>query len=259
MRYLRLFVSAWTEQLSSIPAFFARSLFYVFDIYVFASLWGALFSDRATLSGFTIVQMVWYLVIVETIEFSKSRVFFVIQTEVQDGSVAVTLTRPVSYVLFHLSRAMGESCAKMVPFLLEGTLLASVLVGPLPGYFPAFCVSGLLLVTGVLIANLWMIVIGLLSFWVGDATPFSWIMQKLMIIMGGLIIPVSMLPPWFSKVVQWLPFAFSGYWPAVTMVMFSPQTFRVALLGASSYVAFLLGLSGALYLSGRRRMDVQAG
>jgi ABC-2 type transport system permease protein len=258
-KYFRIFAYAARDQMVYMPSFLVRNIFFVVIVFTFWSLWRVVFAGRPTLAGFSMVQMLWYLTFTETIELSKSRSLFQIQEEVKDGTLAVTLSRPYSYVLFHLARAMGESCVKIIPLLAEGYILATLFVGPLPGYFLALPCGLLILALGLLITNTWLILINLLSFWSEEVTPFYWIIQKLIFILGGLFIPIDLFPGRLSGIARLLPFSFSAYWPAVTMVSFSIETFLTGLAGSAFYAVALGGLAALLYSRGKRRVCAQGG
>jgi ABC-2 type transport system permease protein len=258
-KYLRIFLYAARDQIAYMPSFLVRNVFFIVIVFVFWSLWRVVFGDKPSLAGLSLAQTLWYLTFTETIELSKSRVLFQVQEEVKDGTLAVTLSRPYSYVLFHLSRCMGESCVKIFPLLVEGFLLATLFVGPLPNYFRALPFGLVLIVAGLLITNLWLLAIGLISFWSEEVLPFYWIVQKLVFILGGLFIPIDMFPEGLAKAARLLPFAFCAYWPAYTMVSFSAGTFLTALSGAAVYAAALGGLTALLYARGRMKVGVQGG
>ena len=258
-KYARIFSYAARDQLMYMPAFLVRNIFFMVILFIFWSLWKVVFSGREALAGLSLAQTLWYLTFTETIELSKSRVLFQVQEEVKDGTLAVTLSRPYSYTLFHLSRAMGESVVKIFPILVEGLILATFLVGPLPGYARALPFGLILIVAGLAVTNLWMLAIGLLAFWTEEVSPFYWILQKLVFILGGLFLPIDMFPGWLAGIARWLPFAFSAYWPAYTMVNFSPRTFMTGLAGALAYIVALGGLVGLLFRMGKKRVHAQGG
>ncbi len=258
-RYVRVFWFAARDQLIYLPAFLVRNIFFVVIVFVFWSLWRVVFAGRAARAGLTMVQTLWYLTFTETIELSKSRVLFQVQEEVKDGTVAVTLSKPYSYPLFQLARAMGESVVKIVPLLVEGLVLGTILVGPLPGYLASLPFGVLLIVAGLVITNLWMLLIGLVSFWTEEVSPFYWILQKLVFILGGLFLPINLFPGWLAGIARWLPFAFSAYWPAYTMVSGDRGAFLTGLAGAAAYIALLGAVVALLYARGRRRIHAQGG
>jgi ABC-2 type transport system permease protein len=83
--------------------------------------------------------------------------------------------------------------------------------------------------------------------------------QKLVFVVGGFFIPIDLYPPWLAGIARWLPFAFSAYWPASTMIGFSVRGFLTALAGAAAYVALIGGFAALLYSRGRRRVHAQGG
>jgi ABC-2 type transport system permease protein len=258
-KYARIFSYAARDQIIYMPAFLVRNIFFVVIVFIFWSLWKVVFAGREMLAGLTLTQTLWYLTFTETIELSKSRVFNQVQEEVKDGTLAVTLSRPYSYALFHLSRAMGESMVKILPIMAEGFILGMLMVGPLPGYATALPFGLILVVAGLLVTNLWMLVIGLLAFWTEEVSPFYWIVQKLVFILGGMFLPINLFPGWLAGTARALPFAFSAYWPAYTMVSFSPSVFLTGLLGALGYIVLLAGLAALLFTLGRKRVHAQGG
>jgi ABC-2 type transport system permease protein len=258
-RYGRIFWFAARDQIIYLPSFLVRNVFFVVIVFIFWSLWRVVFAGRAALGGLTIVQTLWYLTFTETVELSKSRVLFQVQEEVKDGTVSVTLAKPYSYPLFQLARAMGESVVKIVPLLLEGLVLGTLFVGPLPGYLASLPFGIVLIVMGLLITNLWLLLVGLISFWTEETAPFSWIIQKLVFILGGLFLPINLFPAWLAGVARYLPFAFSAYWPAYAMVSGERGAFLFGLAGAAAYVVVLGVAVALLFSTGRRRIHAQGG
>ena len=258
-KYLKIFQCTLRDQLAYLPAFVSGNIFFLVIIFVFFSLWRVIFAGRTVIAGLTMTQTLWYLTFTETVELSKARVYLTIQEEVKDGSIAYSLNRPYSYNGFKTARAMGESLVKMVPILLLGFLAAHFFVGPLSGYGRALPFGLLLIIGGLLLNTLWMLIIGLLAFWTEDVTPFYWIFQKLIFIAGGMFFPIDFFPDWLRGTARILPFAFSAYWPALTMVDFSPAVFRTGLAGQAVYITLLSLAARLLFSSAVKKVHVQGG
>jgi len=258
-KYFRILRYAARDQVAYLPAFLARNLFFVIILFIFSSLWKVIYAGQSLIAGFSVVQALWYLTFTETVELSKSRLLTRIQGEVKDGSLAVTMTRPYSYPLSHFFHAMGESMVRLLPILAVGFLFATLFVGPLPGYFKALPFGLILLLCGMALDTLWLLCIGLLAFWSEEVSPYYWIIQKLIFILGGLFIPIDMFPDWLSGIARTLPFAFSAYWPAYTMVSFSWRAFFTGLAGAACYIGALSAVAALLFGLGKRRVHAQGG
>jgi ABC-2 type transport system permease protein len=258
-KYATVFGIASRDQLVYLPSFLARNLFFVVVMFVFFSLWRAIYGGASTFVGFTMVQMVWYLTFTEAIELSQSRIFLPISEEVKDGTVAYSVNRPYSYVFFWISRGMGENLVKVVPLLAEGFILALIMVGPLPGYFRALPVGLLAIVMGILIGTSLQMIIGLLAFWFEEVMPFWWIIQKLVFVIGGMFIPIDVYPDWLQRFSRFTPFAFAAYWPATVFVDFSRSRVVTTLAGQALYVAVFLVIAVVLFRVAVRKLHVQGG
>ena len=140
------------NQFAYLPAFLGRNLFFILIVFIFSSLWRAIYSGNEFLAGLSMTQVLWYLTITEVIELSKTPVFTSIQEEVKDGTVAYTLTRPFSYIMYYFFNAMGQNLVKMVPMLVEGFVLGILFAGYLPGYFAALP-FGLVLILGAFLLS----------------------------------------------------------------------------------------------------------
>ncbi|MBU8914074.1 MAG: ABC-2 family transporter protein [Spirochaetales bacterium] len=258
-KYATVFGIASRDQLVYLPSFLARNLFFVVVMFVFYSLWRAIFAGNATIAGFTMVQMLWYLTFTEAIELSQTRIFLPISEEVKDGTIAYSLNRPYSYVLFWISRGMGENLVKVLPLLIEGFVLALIMVGPLPGYFRALPIGFVTIVLGILIGTTLQAIIGLLAFWFEEVMPFWWIIQKLVFVIGGMFIPIDLYPEWLQRIARYTPFAFAAYWPATVFVNFSPERVVTTLIGQVAYVALFGLIAAVLFRAAVRKLHVQGG
>jgi ABC-2 type transport system permease protein len=258
-KYTTIFRIASRDQLIYLPSFLARNIFFIIVIYIFYALWGAVYSGKDALVGFTMVQTLWYLTFTEAIELSQSRIFIQISEEVKDGTIAYQLGRPYSYIAYWVSKAMGENLVKLVPMLVEGFILASLLIGVLPGYLSALPIGLIVLTGGILIGTLMQVCIGLLAFWFEEVMPFWWIIQKLVFVIGGMFIPIDFYPDWLQGIAKMTPFAFASYWPASTIVAFSWSRAVTTLVGQAICIAVLAGVAMAIFRAAVRKLHVQGG
>jgi ABC-2 type transport system permease protein len=258
-KYLRVFHYAVRDQFVYLPAFLSRNVFFVIVLFIFYSLWRAIYTGRDALAGLTITQVLWYFTFTEVIELGRSRVYPEIQQEVKDGTIAYALTRPYSYVGYCFSKAMGENLVKMVPLLAVGFITAFAFTGYLPEYHRALPFGLILITGGYAVGTLWQIMIGLLAFWFEEVSPFHWIIQKLIFVLGGMFFPIDFFPEWLQGFAKSTPFAFSAYWPAITMVDFSFERFLTALAGQTVYCVMLAALTALLFSAAVRKVHVQGG
>lgn len=258
-KYVKIFSCTVRDQFAYIPAFLVGNIFFVVVLFVFFSLWSVIYKDRTLIAGLTLTQTLWYLSFAETIELSKARVYNQIQEEVKEGSIAYALGRPYSYNGFKVARSMGESMVRAVPILALGFAVCSLFTGVLPGYISMLPFGIILICGGILLNTMWGIIIGLLAFWTEEVTPFFWILQKLIFIAGGMFLPIDFFPQWLQGSAKALPFAFSAYWPAITMVNFTFERFWTALGGQIIYISVLGLIAWLIFRTALRKIHVQGG
>lgn len=258
-KYFDVLITEFKNQLVYIPAFMLKNIFFIIIMWIFFTLWKVVYS-RGNMDGiFSLEQMIWYLTFTECIELSKGRVYWDVQDEVKSGSIAYTLSRPYSYNVYQLSRTMGSSLVKLIPLLIMGYIIATIMVGHLPGYFTSILPGLFVLIGGIVLTSLWNLIIGLCSFWVEDAFPFLLVLQKIIFIFGGLFFPIEFLPDWGQGLAKLLPFTYSAYWPAMVMVNFNIDIWLRVLVGQIFWIFFLLGMAQFLFKTAVRRLHVQGG
>lgn len=228
---------------------------------VFVALWTTAFTVSGTgeLAGYSLAQVVWYLVMTETITLSGSRVFMEISQDVKEGSLAYTLARPLSYPLYQAASSLGNSATRLLVNLGAGALVALLgvgrVAGSLPGLAAFLLLAGLALVLDALVA----VLIGLAAFWIEEVAPVYWIYNKLLFTVGGLFLPLEMFPDWLRRIADWLPFRFIAYAPARAFVTADPAFIAQALAGQLAYIALTAGAIALLWRKAQRRLVVQGG
>ena len=236
-----------------------RSIFMVVILYVLIQLWrttfGATGSER--IAGLSLPDTVWYLVMTETVMLSKIRFANKIADEVRDGSLAYTIGRPYSYLLYHFFYGIGDTLLRLAINFAAGSILATLLIGPLPATnLPAvlavvllaigldFCIEGL---------------IGLLDFFTEDVNSFVIIYQKILFILGGMLIPLDFLPAWLRDIALALPFNYAIYAPARLFVQFDGSRWASVVAMQLMWIAFFAVALGLVFRWGVRRVSINGG
>jgi ABC-2 type transport system permease protein len=142
-------------------------------------------------------------------------------------------------------------------FLLGGALVW-VLAGPPPNLinWPLALVT----LTGAWLLHFCVnALIGLASFAVEEVTPFEWIYQKLVFILGGMLVPLDFYPPWLQTIARSLPFAYMMYGPARLFVRPDPILFVQILLGQLLWLAVIGSLLAFVFSHGMKRLAINGG
>ncbi len=203
------------------------AFFFILPPIVLASVWKAAASN-GDIVGYNASALVWYIVISETAILTiRNRLIEEIGDDVGSGRFAVELQRPASPLPVRLATEIGY----MAPRFLLGLGLAIVIGLVLGGAPPALL--GLALAVPGLILALAVNVIGqhlfaAASFWLREAKGAWFLYNKLVFVLGGMLLPLEVLPGWAETIAKALPFMAMAYAPARLAAGFiEPELFLV--------------------------------
>jgi len=238
-----------------------RMLMLALILYVFATLWRTVYgaTGAGIIEGFTLSDMVWYLVITESIVFSRPRLAGRIDTEVKSGTLAYTLVRPYSYILFHYAQALGESLARGIMSFAVGGAVVTLLLGP-----PAFNLGNagffvLALWLGATIDFLLTFAVGLLAFWIEETSPIAFIQDRLLMLLGGMMLPLEVFPAFLRAIARWLPLGMIIYAPARLLVGATTLQPWAVLMTQAGWLAATALLCTLTFRAGVKRVNVHGG
>jgi ABC-2 type transport system permease protein len=229
-------------------------------MFVFFQLWNVTYaaSGLQELNGLTLHDTIWYLLMAETLELGRPRLARLISQQVKDGSIAYLLNKPYDFMLYQLSIGLGESLPRMgILFVIGGSLVWAMAGSP-----PNFKNWPLAFIT---LAGAWLLhfcvngLIGLAAFVAEEVAPYEWIYQKLVFILGGMLIPLDFYPSWLQALLKYLPFAYMMYGPAKLFVRPDYQLFIQIIIGQSLWLVLLGGLLAMIFVRGMRRLAINGG
>ena len=207
------------NQLAYVWDALGRAVFIILIMFIFIQLWRVVYETqgKVEIAGLTLADTIWYFLIAEMIELGKFRHDERISEEVKDGSIAYTLIRPYNYLAYHFFNGLGESLVKMALIFLLGLPIVLFYAGT-PGITWQSSAAFIVVLMLALILDFCMASsIGLLAFVVEDTFPFRLIYQKLIFIIGGLLIPLDFLPVGLQRIARLLPFSQTTYFDNVTL------------------------------------------
>lgn len=248
------------QQLAYRADFVLRCSFLLLILFVFVQLWTAAYEgDReAVIGGFTIKQIVWYLVFTEALTMAGPPLAAKVEEEVKNGDIAVRLLRPMSYVGYHYSSYLAEAAFRFVLHLAVGSLIAWPFVGAPDfgfGWLGLFSLS----FGAITVAFLLNAAVALCAFWVEETSGLQFVLQKLQFTIGGMLLPVDLMPEWLQRVCAWLPFQASLYLPAKAAVHPDGSSLLASAAIQAAWIAALGALVAYQYRRGARKLHVNGG
>jgi len=261
IKYGAITLTNLQNQLAYVWDALGRAVFIILIMFIFVQLWTAAYAsqDAAEIAGLTLADTIWYFLIAEMIELGKFRHDQRISDEVKDGSIAYTLNRPYNYLAYHFFNGLGETVVKMVLIFLLGLPIVLWYAGPPSISWPALPAVLLVVFLALVLDFCMASSIGLLAFVTEDTFSFRLIYQKLMFILGGLLIPLDFLPEWLQRIARLLPFSQVTYAPAKLFVAFDAQLFWATLALQLIWILIMGSLLFLQYRWATRRLVVNGG
>jgi ABC-2 type transport system permease protein len=235
----------------------ALSVLYLVIAGTMGALWRVAASGNGgSIAGYTGLQLTWYLAVAEAVTVSlHSRLIERIGDDVADGAVAVELLRPASVVGVRLASELGSCLPRLAVTAAFGVGLATITGGaPAAGLGLVLAVPSMLLAVSANLAA--QHAVAALSFWSRDARSAWFLYQKLVFILGGMLIPIQLLPPGLRSICSCLPFISMAYAPARLAAGFvEPQLLALQL----GWLVVLLAAAVLAFRAGERRLQVVGG
>ncbi len=260
-KYIAVLQVSIASSLAYVGEVFFRALLLVVMVFVLSQLWKTTFGLRGAkaLSGFSIADMIWYLIVAESIAMSLPNLTRRIDQEVRSGQLAYLLGRPCSYVLYNFAHYLGERLVRFVMNLLIGIMLALLLVGPITFTLWGVLTLPLTVLMAACIDFVFYFSIGLLAFWTEETQSFNLIFNRLTLVLGGVLAPLEIFPQPLRSIAQALPFSAILYGPSRAFVHFEWDRFAWVLVQQASMVTIGSLLLLGVYSIAIRRVNINGG
>lgn len=261
-KYLYIYKATLIENLTYIPNILLGFVNFIVMMFVFLNLWEYIYSDSSqVINGYTMGQMIWYVLITETLWFGTRNKTLMkqINQDIKSGNIAYNINKPYNYVFYIIAKHLGEITIKFIAFSIIGIMMGVFFVGPIQNFnmsnLPLIIITILL---GVLINSVLRIAISLISFWIEDSTPFHWVYDKLILVVGTLF-PIEMFPMFIRPILQCTPIFVVTYGPAKLLIDFTMEKFIQVLIAQIIYLIITIAVVLILYKKGAKKLNVNGG
>jgi ABC-2 type transport system permease protein len=263
-KYVAIARTAFWQRLSERAALIGRVSFYCLILLVFSCVWRSIFAAQqppgagAEQAAHAAGDYVWYLALTEWIMLSQPTIYLDIEADVRSGDIAYQLARPLSYVGGKLAEGMGDLLLRMLTLAPFGLLFARLFSGQWADG-RGLALAALVGLAAASVLLLCYAAIGLCAFWLHDCTPVYLVWQKLMFVLGGLMLPLSIYPTWLQALAQRLPFASVLNGPGQLVLAPDPGRALELLLKLGAWLALAALLVFALERRGRHAIELAGG
>ncbi|MBR3132965.1 MAG: ABC-2 family transporter protein [Clostridia bacterium] len=261
-KYLYIYKSEVISSLSYVLNIVIGIFSYLLLIFIFFNLWNYIYSDSSdTINGYTIGDMIWYISITEILwSVAGGRKFCrKICDDVRSGNITYNINKPYSYIGYLLSSHLGEVTIKFIIYFISAIIVGFIFVGSFPE-ITALSIIGTIIsmILAIIINSLFIIFIGLVSFYIEDANPLYWLYSKFLLVVGTLF-PIEIFPEGIQGFLKLSPIYVITYGPAKLFVDFSVEKFLNIIIAQIIYIGISFGLCKILYKKGVRKLNVNGG
>lgn len=179
-----------------------------------SSLWNrAAGGQGGTIVGYQAGALVWYLAATEVTAIAPPlRLIDRFGADVAAGRFELELLRPAPALWIRVAAEIGTSLPRTAVCATLGAGLA-LGVGGAPASLTALTLAGPALLLGVALTIVALHLLAAASFWLRDARASWFLYQKLQFTLGGLVLPLEVLPGQLGRVARFTPFAAMSYAP----------------------------------------------
>ena len=261
-KYLYIYKATLIENLSYIFDLLFGFLNYFIMMFIFLNLWEYMYQDPSQIiNGYSMQQMIWYVLITECLWFGTRNKILTsqISEDIKSGNIAYNINKPYNYVFYIISKHLGDITLKSILFGIVGITIGVCFVGPIQGFnFTNIPFILIVVLFGILINSLIRIAISLISFWIEDSTPFHWVYDKLILVLGTLF-PVEMFPKFLQPIIKFTPIYVVTYGPAKLLINFTFNEFIQVSVAQVFYLVIVIVLNLFLYKKGVKKLNVNGG
>ena len=261
-KYLHIYKATLIENLTYIPSIMVGFINFFIMMFVFLNLWQYIYTDESQLiNGYTMSQMIWYVLITEGL-WSGTRnksLTNQISDDIKSGNIAYNINKPYNYVFYIIAKHLGEITIKSIMYSIVVVIIGVCFIGKIDGFkFETIPLIVLSIVLGILINSMIRILISLLSFWIEDASPFHWVYDKLILVLGT-IFPIEMFPRFIQPYMKFTPIYVVTYGPARLIINFGIGAFTKIIIAQIIYLVVVTLLLVILYEKGVKKLNVNGG
>lgn len=257
-KYLLLIQKSIQKRIEYRSEVFVWMLLDIIPMMLLLLIWSGIYAGRDTLQGYTLPQLLQYYLIGIMIEGCTASHFENVRVaEIRLGKIDYFLARPFPYLaqifLDHLASKIFYLSLAIPVYTLLILLINQIIALPALSFSAINLVAYIvILATAFLIQFLLALITVLLGFWFEGADGLENFKSIFISLLSGLIIPVSMMPANFQRIIQFFPLKYL-YSVPISLIQNTYQLQLHDLVNISLSLVALSLMAVKLWQSGKRR------
>ncbi|OGI30858.1 MAG: hypothetical protein A2343_00420 [Candidatus Moranbacteria bacterium RIFOXYB12_FULL_35_8] len=216
-KYLLFFKNSISEAIVYRSHFFMLLVSQIISVFVFVFLWKAIYAEGNQIGGYSLNDLIVYYILSALLSFviQGIDVAWRVGDEIRLGNITNFILRPVSHFWSTFWIIAGKAFLNLI--------VVGIIIIPVFFFYPEFFsgdinairLAGFIFsIIGALVIFMeFFYLIGLATFWMGDAKGFNFFVRMIMFFLAGNMIPLDLLPKTLSNINNFLPFKFMAWFP----------------------------------------------
>ena len=263
-KYFSILKTSFRQESKTIGNSLTSVVSFIVIIYIFRELWQFIYGGSGTgtlINGYTVEMMIWYMIMAEVLMYSVNArgVTRAFSNDIKSGKIAYQLNKPYNYYSYQVSSQIGAFLWKLIFLVPTAVIMGLVLLGPIANFsFTYVLPLAFSLILAVLLTCIIYGTVGLLAFWIEEATPFTWIVQKFQMLFG-LFFPPEFFPVWLQPAITYSPVYAMMSGPCKLLAAFSWDLFFKVTVSQVLYIGVFVVIGLIIYNFGTRKVNVHGG
>jgi ABC-2 type transport system permease protein len=261
---LMYFYSNLVENLSYKVNTFFSLINKVVMLFIFVSIWNAIYNGSSRIASdiYSYSELISYLVVSTFLSIIiENDVINSFNEKVRDGSIVFDLIRPLSLksllIVKNFSRSLLKVLFEFTPILIISILVFEVDFPIRLSYVPLFLVCA---IGSWLIFFQFTYILGLFSFWVIEVWQFQRLLNDVIKVFSGAVIPLLFFPDKMQSILGMLPFKYIYYFPISVLLGKTERNEIISgLITMSIWVLLLIIIEITLWKKMIKKINVQGG
>ena len=263
-KYLSIYATSFKQESKTLGNSITSVISFAVIIYIFKQLWGYIYGGDGggtLINGYTLDMMIWYMIMAEVLMYALNgrTVTRAFAADIKSGKIAYQLNKPYNYYAYQIANQSAGFIWKLCFLIPTGVIMGLLLLGPIENFSALYILP---LLTSLILACLLLCIVygtvGLLCFWIEEATPFTWIVQKF-VMLFGLFFPPEFFPTWLQPFINYSPVYAMMSGPCKLLANFSWDLFYIVTISQVGYIALFMVIGLLMYKFGTRKVNVNGG
>lgn len=256
-KYFSIFKIGWQKVIEYRGHMLGHMILGVISFFAMFFIWGAVFKDRQYFGVYTFPSMMSYMLMVRFLHFAnRGNIGRDIGLEIKNGSLSVYLLKPISYLKWWFFVFLSE---RIYEILLRGSMVIVFIIIfnkllAIPGLNQVLLFICFLPIS-LLLNYLINVFIASVGFWTTDVRLFRSTIIMVIEFLGGMVVPIDLMPEFLGKICRFLPFQFTGYFPIKIYQGIESKTIVIGFLTSLVWIIVISILLRLLWRKGLKKYE----